>query len=392
MRVLILTPYSKMAYSARNLYRMDQLLKSRGIETSLNESDYPSYDVVLIHDGLSDENSVLINEAAAKYPSAHIGIVGPTSNDEYIIPEAIANSDFFVVPTIFWRELMLPWRRRIYRFEEYDFEDPEGKSVKEHVNTSGLVLGYHGNEVHYAREFFPNLAQALQKLAGKHQFTLKVVTNNATAQPKIEGVDTEFIEWELDTCERQLETFDIGLCPSFSTFEDMAKPSVYMRNGNRVYTLLFWGIPSVTSPLPESCQALTHDETTLFAVSEHGWYDALERLITQPELRNRIGHSGRQLVAERFSSEAAVERFISILNQELKEPLFPKLALQPESARSAFLASTFQGSGKRKGRRHRLAEGSRLRQRRSLMASLRRRYGTTRIWTWLRASKRRIGG
>lgn len=389
MKVLLLTKESRKMATARNLvYRMHPLLIEKGIDASVNSHEYENYDVVLIDDTVGDTKQTYIEESVRRYPTAHIGILAPTYK---MIDEPVANIDFFVVQGFQYRELLLPWRKRIYVVPNNDHEDPEGKALKQHEKTSGLVLGYHGNEVHYGREFFPNLAHALQELATEHQFTLKVVINNANAQPRIQGVDTEFIEWDLDTYDQELETFDIGLCPSFSTFQDMAEASVYVRNGNRAYTLLFKGIPSVTSPLPELCQALTNDVSTIFAVSEYGWYDALERLITQPELRNRIGHAGRQVVEEKFSSEVAVNRIIDILNAELKEPLFPKLALQPESDRPAFLSSKIQARRTRLGRRQLLDKGSRLRKPSGMMTNLRRRFGSTRLWGWLRTIRRGIG-
>jgi hypothetical protein len=99
---------------------------------------------------------------------------------------------------------------------------------------------------------------------------------------------------------------------------------VYIRSPNRVNTLLFYGIPSVTSPIPQACHDLTDGETTLFAVSEAGWYNALKSLITQPELRNYIGHTGQRMVEAHFSAEVAAEKYIAMLHEELRYPTIPK--------------------------------------------------------------------
>jgi glycosyltransferase involved in cell wall biosynthesis len=197
-------------------------------------------------------------------------------------------------------------------------------AFKRHTEKNGLILGYHGNEIHYAKDFFPHIANALRRLAREHDVILKVVINNAASQPHIEGVETQFVEWELETYEEHIKSFDIGLCPAFSDLSQLTEPNTYIRTPNRVNTLLFYGIPSIASPLPQSCQSLKNGETTLFAVSEEGWYDALKRLITQPDLRNRIGEAGHDMVAACFSEDAAADAFINLLKAEIGMPIFAK--------------------------------------------------------------------
>jgi glycosyltransferase involved in cell wall biosynthesis len=190
--------------------------------------------------------------------------------------------------------------------------------------------------MHYAEDFMPHIANALKRLACEHDFTLKVVINKATSQPRIDGVKIEFVEWELESFESHLMTFDIGLCPSFSNLIQLADPITFIRTPNRVNTLLFYGIPSVASPLPQSCQFLKNEETVLFAVSEEGWYDAIKKLITQPDLRNHIGQSGRDMVTTYFSENAACDAFLKLLNTETEMPLFPKKGFKvaPQTQRS----------------------------------------------------------
>jgi glycosyltransferase involved in cell wall biosynthesis len=221
-----------------------------------------------------------------------------------------------------WRELLLQYNRRVY--VHFDYDSPEGKPIKRHTKTTGLILGYHGNEAHYCKDFFPHIANALRRLAREHDVILKVVINNAASQPRVEGVETQFVEWELETYEEHIKSFDIGLCPAFSDLSQLAEPNTYIRTPNRVNTLLFYGIPSVASPLPQSCQSLRDGETVLFAVSEEGWYDALKRLVTQPYLRNHIGQAGHDMVATRFSEDAAADSFIDLLRAEMGMPMFAK--------------------------------------------------------------------
>ncbi len=319
MRVLLLTQQPPSIASARKLfYQMHGFMRERKVEADLNQPSCEVYDMILVHDMISGRDSSWFEELAARYPSAHLGVWGPSYQS--VNRRSVEYVDFFVVPTFLWRELLLPYGRRVYVSGSCDYELVEGKSPKSHTQPSGLTLGYHGNERHYAKEFFPHIARALQLLMKTHKFTLKVVTNHASNQPRIRGIQSVFVEWELATYEREMATFDIGLCPSLSTLADLADPSVFIRGSNRARALLCYGIPSVVSPLPETCQVLMHGETALFAVTMEGWVDALERLITQPELRNRIGQAGARLIREQFSSEAATNSYLRILETELQQP------------------------------------------------------------------------
>ena len=348
MRVLFLTEASpvRSAVARQWFYQMHSYLNERGFTTSLNSFDQDGYDVAIIQGTTLN----LIQQALEHSPKAHIGILNPgylgypeelvDTRNRHSTPAslqmAVDNVDFFIVTSFMWRELILPYQRRDYLTIDYDTYN-EGKSVKHHIGTAGLTIGYHGNEIHYAQDFFPHGASALQRLAREHEFTLKIITSNAATQPQIEGIKTEFIEFDLNTFADEISTFDIGICPSFSTMDQLANPFTYIRGSNRVRSLLFRGIPAVASPLPQACDELAHGETVLFAVSQDGWYDALKQLITQPDLRNRIGQAGHKFVESNFSTEVAVEGFIEILKKEVECTLYPKTGVELHQERKQHL-------------------------------------------------------
>lgn len=335
MRVLLYTNAGWEVGSAREwFYQMHDYLTERGIDSSLNSFDRDQFDIAII---LRNEKD-LIRKVLEHSPHAHVGVLNPGSLGftNTLTPELtdmVNNVDFFLVVGFMWTELLLPFHRRVYEVIDYDI--PVGKLVKQHSGSDDLVIGYHGNPLHYANDFFPYGANALKRLSREHKVTLKVVTNNVKKLPKVEGVETEFIEWELETYKNHLQTFDIGVCPSFSTLAQISDPLVHIRNPNRINTLLFYGIPSVASPIPQSCQILRHDETVLFAATEEGWYHSMKRLVIDHELRNRIGGNGRKMVEQEFSHTVAVEKFIKMIRSELDQPLFPKKGYTSFSGRGS---------------------------------------------------------
>jgi hypothetical protein len=334
MRVLFRTDanYVQSPSARQWFYQMRDLVAARGIEADLNQFGSKPYDVAIIHWARPD----LIQELLAHSPAAHIGIFNPGSLGfpEKSIPKAerrqtlttlewvIDHTDFFIVTGFMWRELLLPFQRRVYLAIDYD--TPEGKQIKQHNKTNGLIIGYHGNSVHYKKYFFPHGANALRRLAHEYDITLKIITNGVKNQPIIDGVKTELIEFNLQTFAQEIMMFDIGICPVFSEMAQLADPLINIRNPNRVNSLLWYGIPSVTSPTPQACHDLIEGGTVLFAVSEEGWYSALKRLITQPELRNSIGMAGRKMVEEKFSMDTAADLFCAMLSDEISQPAFQK--------------------------------------------------------------------
>ncbi|MBN1894428.1 hypothetical protein JW906_08030 [bacterium] len=343
MRVYFDTNGDRVASPAARMwfYQMRDYLFESGMDADLNRLGDRPYDIAVIHWARPEA----IRRVLEHSPNAHIGVLNPgylgfptkwipwseRKRTATLLRQVVNNVDFFIITGFMWGELLLPFNRRVYQTIDYD--DPEGKPIKQHTRSNGLTVGYHGNPIHFGQAFFPHGANALKRLAGEFDLTLKVITSKAESQPRIGNIRTEYVEFNLANFADEIMTFDIGICPIFSKMEQMADPLVFIRNPNRVHTLLFYGIPSVTSPVPQTCHDLKNEVTTLFAVSEEGWYNALKRLITQPELRNRLGSAGRKMVEENFSTSLAVERFITMLNEEIGRPLVPKEGFHSRSLR-----------------------------------------------------------
>lgn len=318
---IVTSPAARMWF-----YQMRDNLVERGIEADLNQLGKTPYDIAVVHWARPDA----IQRVVEHSPNAHIGILNPGSLGLDILSSTkkkeniehlgyiLDKTDFFIVTGFVWRDLLLPYNKRVYLTIDYD--NTVGKPIKEHTQVNNLVIGYHGNPFHFKEDFFPNGANALKRLACEFDFTLRVITHKVKDQPVIDGVRTEYIEFDLKTFDHEIQKIDIGICPVLKDYSQLVEPLKLIRNPNRVNALLFYGIPSVTSPTPQSCQDLRDGETVLFAVTEEGWYQALRSLITQPELRNRVGQAGRGMVERFFSTTVATNLFIRMLHDEMCYP------------------------------------------------------------------------
>lgn len=326
---IVTSPAARMWF-----YQMRENLVAHGIDAELNHLGQSPYDIAIIHWARPE----VIQRVLEHSSDVHIGILNPgslglnlnsakKSSTEYVekLSYLLNNTDFFIVTGFAWRDLLLPYKKRVYLTIDYD--SIEGKPIKHHTKTNNLIIGYHGNPLHFKEDFFPNGANSLRRLAREFDFTLRIITKNAKTQPVIEGVYTEYIEYDMATFGNEVQKFDIGICPVFSEISQLINPLKYIRNPNRVNTLLFYGIPAVTSPTPQNCHDLLHGETTMFALTEEGWYQALRSLITQPELRNKIGQTGRMMVDKKFSTKYATDLFMEMLYEEVRQPLYNKRSM-----------------------------------------------------------------
>jgi glycosyltransferase involved in cell wall biosynthesis len=317
MNILLLTTAERKTATARLwFYEMSEMLRGLGAVVSINTLDLPRYDIAVVHWSTAES----IARVLAHSPGCRIGIFNPSFGP----PEPVRrNIDFMIVGSFMWRELLLPFGRRTY--QHFDFPPETERARKIHRNGPGpLVIGYCGNEVHYEKDLFPHAARAIERIASEYDMLFRVVTNKAATKPRLQSVKMDLVEWELETHEAMMETFDVAVCPSFSQLAQIAEPFTFVRNGNRVQTMLHWAIPSVASPLFESCQTFIHEEHVFYAFSEEGWYHYLKRLLQDPAERQRIGDAGRDLVQRLFNRKLAAEAYLRIFQTELAQPAYPK--------------------------------------------------------------------
>jgi glycosyltransferase involved in cell wall biosynthesis len=74
-------------------------------------------------------------------------------------------------------------------------------------------------------------------------------------------------------------------------------------------------IPTAASDIAPFRVGITHGETGFLCANEDQWYDALERLILDPDLRSRIGKAARADALARYTTRFRSENLKSILDQ-----------------------------------------------------------------------------
>lgn len=159
------------------------------------------------------------------------------------------------------------------------------------------VIGWVGT--HTTLPYLEAIMPALEKLAHKHSFKLRVVGGGRALQAS--GVEVEAVDWSL---EREVEDFralDIGLYPL--TDDDWSR----CKSGFKAVQYLCCGVPFVASPVGVVKEIAAQSQAALLASSSDDWFAALDRLLTEPGLRAAMARAGRAfaLGRYRFADQAA---------------------------------------------------------------------------------------
>lgn len=144
----------------------------------------------------------------------------------------------------------------------------------------------------YNLSYLDQLAPVLRTLQSRFRVRLRVICSRP---PQMSGVDVEFRPWDLRREVSDLQDATIGVMPLEDT--EWARGKC----GLKLLQCLAVGLPTVASPVGVNRDIITHGENGFLASTEQEWYDSLERLCRQPDVRMKLGRAGRRTVEERYS-------------------------------------------------------------------------------------------
>lgn len=136
--------------------------------------------------------------------------------------------------------------------------------------------------VRYLRE----LAVPLAALAKKVPFKLRVIG----AHLALDGVEVECLPWSEDSEVAAVAACDIGVMPLIDSPWERGKC------GYKLIQYMACQLPVVASPVGVNKDIVEEGRNGFLAERPKDWTDALSQLLTQPELRLRMGKEGRHRV------------------------------------------------------------------------------------------------
>jgi glycosyltransferase involved in cell wall biosynthesis len=201
-----------------------------------------------------------------------------------------------------------------------------GKAFEREVRDS-LTIGYMGTRTHERdfRAVLRGLREVLARRKGKVRLEILGAAPAERLHPLLEGVDLglldagvedaypRFVPWMKRNCR-----WDVAIAPLLDTPLNRAKSDIKFLD----YALL--GVPGVYSEESVYSSAVISGETGLLApTTPDGFRDALERLLDDPALRDRISRAAHQRVASSRTLAIGAHLWIEAIEQLLdpKRPL-----------------------------------------------------------------------
>ncbi|HEY4759126.1 MAG TPA: glycosyltransferase, partial [Thermoguttaceae bacterium] len=74
------------------------------------------------------------------------------------------------------------------------------------------------------------------------------------------------------------------------------------------------GLPVVANPVGVHREMIIHGKTGFLATTPQQWADSIVCLAADPELRNKMGNAGRELIEQRYNVGAWGPRFADLLH------------------------------------------------------------------------------
>ena len=177
-------------------------------------------------------------------------------------------------------------------------------------------LGWIGNGAHYADDLLSILAPAVAELARRRPLRLRIVGGCGESRlhdsfGAIEGLDCEIIDevdWDSASAVADaVEPFDIGLYPlNPGPFNDY-------KCGFKAVEYMALALPVIASDVAANSEIVRHGETGFLVGDPGGWQKAIEALLDDPGLAERMGRAGRARVEQHYSIERASERIEAII-------------------------------------------------------------------------------
>lgn len=155
-------------------------------------------------------------------------------------------------------------------------------------------------------QYLLELAEPFSSLAKHQAYTLRVIGGGVVTIP---GVDVESLPWSEDTEAALIEECDIGIMPLKDTPWEQGKCAY------KLIQYMACGLPTVASPIGANRDVMIEGETGLFADTPNGWVEELEKLLSYPDLRQRLGQAGRARVEVEYCLQQSVPKLVRLLTE-----------------------------------------------------------------------------
>lgn len=194
-------------------------------------------------------------------------------------------------------------------FHPEDFLSKDTYHICKDSNIQAIKVGYTGT-IDYSK-IHPDFLKWFKKVIDKHPEVRFEMAGDASKQilQDVERLkltnNVIFLGFRKDIKEL-LSTWDVFVYP--------LNPKNFATTENALIEAMASGLPIVASSGDAEKNIITHDKNGLLARDEEEFAYFVERIITEENLRSRLGHQARLNAIATYSIEDNVERFKSVMN------------------------------------------------------------------------------
>jgi len=155
--------------------------------------------------------------------------------------------------------------------------------------------------------FLDVVENPLKRLAKTHSF--RFLTVGAKSGYRIDGIEYDSKPWSLNEENERIGEMDIGIMPLPDTEYARSK------GGYKLLQYMSGGIPCVASPVGINSSIIRPGVNGYLASTEDEWFEILEKLLNDPELRSQLGNQGRTDAIELYSREVCFEKLMKVIRR-----------------------------------------------------------------------------
>ena len=173
---------------------------------------------------------------------------------------------------------------------------------KKQPKNDGLVIGWIGSPS--TLKYLKSISKVLESLVEKYNVKIYIVGATETI-----GFTKNvfYFEWEESKEVEIISKFDIGVMPLSDT------PWARGKCAYKLIQYMGCGIPSVASPVGMNKFVVINSENGFHAVTDIDWFNFLEKLICDEELRVSLGNNSFDFVKNNFTTDVVYRKFINYI-------------------------------------------------------------------------------
>lgn len=175
-------------------------------------------------------------------------------------------------------------------------------------NDLPLTIGWTGTFTNFY--YLDLVSNAITELKKKYNFTFLIISDR---DPQLKNLEYTYKEWNFETEITDLLSMHVGIMPLYNSEIELGKC------GFKAIQYMSVGIPAVVSPVGANCEVVKNGETGYWASSDEQWYYNLEKLITDKELRIKMGIAAQEFIIENYSVRATVDLFLDLFETPIQD-------------------------------------------------------------------------